>query len=104
MKRGFVLISTLALIVILSFLVLILSKTIYSDTLKTTVYANSIEKRIEIINYESFLVDLLIDNSILNKNLTLAEQEINFAINSYAGLKVRVALAGVLGGTWGRVG
>ena len=80
MKRGFVLISTLALIVILSFLVLILSKTIYSDTLKTTVYANSIEKRIEIINYESFLVDLLIDNSILNKNLTLAEQEINFAI------------------------
>ena len=80
MKNGFVLISTLALIVILSFLVLILSKTIYSDTLKTTVYANSIEKRIEIINYESFLVDLLIDNSILNKNLTLAEQEINFAI------------------------
>lgn len=80
MKRGFVLISTLALIVILSFLVLILSKTIYSDTLKTTVYANSIEKRVEIINYESFLVDLLIDNSILNKNLTLAEQEINFAI------------------------
>tara|TARA_Y100000994_G_scaffold41253_1_gene32198 strand:- start:1437 stop:2369 length:933 start_codon:yes stop_codon:yes gene_type:complete len=80
MKRGFVLISTLALIVILSFLVLILSKTIYSDTLKTTVYANSIEKRIEIINYESFLVDLLIDNSILNRNLTLAEQEINFAI------------------------
>ena len=80
MKRGFVLISTLALIVILSFLVLILSKTIYSDTLKTTVYADSIEKRIEIINYESFLVDLLIDNSILNKNLTLAEQEINFAI------------------------
>ena len=80
MKRGFVLISTLALMVILSFLVLILSKTIYSDTLKTTVYANSIEKRIEIINYESFLVDLLIDNSILNKNLTLAEQEINFAI------------------------
>ena len=80
MKNGFVLISTLALIVILSFLVLILSKTIYSDTLKTTVYANSIEKRIEIINYESFLVDLLIDNSILNRNLTLAEQEINFAI------------------------
>jgi|TARA_A100001011_G_scaffold103534_1_gene109480 type II secretory pathway component PulK len=80
MKKGFVLISTLALIVILSFLVLILSKTIYSDTLKTTVYANSIEKRIEIINYESFLVDLLIDNSILNRNLTLAEQEINFAI------------------------
>ena len=80
MKRGFVLISTLALIVILSFLVLVLSRTIYSDTLKTTIYANSIEKRIEIINYESFLVDLLIDNSVLNKNLNLAEQEINFSI------------------------
>ena len=74
MKRGFVLISTLALIVILSFLVLVLSRTIYSDTLKTTIYANSIEKRIEIINYESFLADLLIDNSVLNKNLNLAEQ------------------------------
>ena len=80
MKRGFVLISTLALIVILSFLVLVLSRTIYSDTLKTTIYANSIEKRIEIINYESFLVDLLIDNSVLNRNLNLAEQEINFSI------------------------
>ena len=80
MKRGFVLISTLALIVILSFLVLVLSRTIYSDTLKTTIYANSIEKRIEIINYESFLVDLLIDNSALNRNLNLAEQEINFSI------------------------
>ena len=80
MKRGFVLISTLALIVILSFLVLVLSRTIYGDTLKTTIYANSVEKRIEIINYESFLVDLLIDNSVLNRNLTLAEQEINFSI------------------------
>ena len=80
MRRGFVLISTLALIVILSFLVLVLSRTIYGDTLKTTIYANSVEKRIEIINYESFLVDLLIDNSLLNRNLTLAEQEINFSI------------------------
>ena len=80
MKRGFVLISTLALIVILSFLVLVLSRTIYNDTLKTTIYANSIEKRIEIINYESFLVDLLIDNSVLNKNLNLAEQEINLTL------------------------
>jgi general secretion pathway protein K len=60
--------------------VLVLSRTIYSDTLKTTIYANSIEKRIEIINYESFLVDLLIDNSVLNRNLNLAEQEINFSI------------------------
>ena len=63
MKRGFVLISTLALIVILSFLVLIISRTIYTDTLRTTFYAESMEKRIQIINYESLLVDLLIDNS-----------------------------------------
>ena len=80
MKKGFVLISTLALIVILSFLVLVISRTIYSDTLKTTVYANSLEKRIEIINYESFLVDLLINNNILNRNIDLAENEINFSI------------------------
>tara|TARA_B100001093_G_scaffold89442_1_gene81514 strand:+ start:10980 stop:11912 length:933 start_codon:yes stop_codon:yes gene_type:complete len=80
MRRGFVLISTLALIVILSFLVLVISRTIYSDTLKTTIYANSIEKRIEIINYETFLVDLLIDNNILNRNLGLAEEEINFTV------------------------
>ena len=31
MKKGFVLISTLALIVILSFIILVLSRTIYSD-------------------------------------------------------------------------
>ena len=85
MKKGFVLISTLALIVILSFLVLVISRTIYSDTLKTTVYANSLEKRIEIINYESFLVDLLIDNNILNRNIDLAENEINFSIQKKIG-------------------
>ena len=82
MKRGFVLISTLALIVILSFLILILSRTIYSDTLRTTIFAKSIEKRIEIINYESFLIDTLIDNSLLNRNLPLAESELNFNIQS----------------------
>ncbi len=79
MKRGFVLISTLALIVILSFLVLIIAD-IYGDTLKTTIYTNSVEKRIEIINYESILIDSLIDNNLLNKNLVLAEKEINFSI------------------------
>ena len=82
MKRGFVLISTLALIVILSFIILILSRTIYTDTLRTTLFASSLEKRIEIINYESFLVDTLIDNSLLNRNLLLAESELNFTIQS----------------------
>ena len=82
MKRGFVLISTLALIVILSFIILILSRTIYTDTLRTTLFATSLEKRIEIINYESFLVDTLIDNSLLNRNLLLAESELNYTIQS----------------------
>ena len=82
MNKGFVLISTLALIVILSFIILILSRTIYTDTLRTTLFATSLEKRIEIINYESFLVDTLIDNSLLNRNLLLAESELNFSIQS----------------------
>ncbi len=91
MKRGFVLISTLALIVILSFLVLIISRTIYTDTLRTTFYAESMEKRIQIINYESFLVDLLIDNSTLNRNLLFAENEINLILkDKFDGLSVSI--------------
>ena len=82
MKKGFVLISTLALLVILSFIILILSRTIYSDTLRTTIFASSLEKRIEIINYETFLVDTLIDNSLLNRNLLLAENELNLNIKT----------------------
>ena len=89
MKKGFVLISTLALIVILSFIILILSRTIYSDTLRTTLFATSLEKRIEIINYERFLIDTLIDNSLLNRNLLLAENELNFNIQSkFPGLSI----------------
>ena len=91
MKRGFVLISTLALIVILSFLVLIISRTIYTDTLRTTFYAQSMEKRIQIINYESLLVDLLIDNSTLNRNLLFAENEINLILkDKFDGLSVSI--------------
>ena len=91
MKRGFVLISTLALIVILSFLVLIISRTIYTDTLRATFYAESMEKRIQIINYESLLVDLLIDNSTLNRNLLFAENEINLILkDKFDGLSVSI--------------
>ena len=82
MKKGFVLISTLALIVILSFLVLIISRTIYTDTLKTSVFANSIEKRIELINTEKLLIDILISNSDRLRNVKLGEGELNFIINS----------------------
>jgi len=82
MKKGFVLISTLALIVILSFLVLIISRTIYTDTLKTNIFANSIEKRIELINTEKLLIDTLITNSDRLRNVKLGEGELNFIINS----------------------
>ena len=82
MKKSFVLISTLALIVILSFLVLIISRTIYTDTLKTSVFANSIEKRIELINTEKLLIDILISNSDRLRNAKLGEGELNFIINS----------------------
>ena len=82
MKKGFVLISTLALIVILSFIILVLSRTIYSDTLRSTIFAKSVENRIEIINYESFLIDTLVDNSLLNRNLLLAENELNLNVKA----------------------
>ena len=82
MKRGFVLISTLALILILSFLVLVLSRTIYTDTLKTNIYSTSIEKRIELINTEKILIDTFISNSDRLRNVEFAEGELNFIINT----------------------
>ena len=82
MKKGFVLISTLALILILSFLVLVLSRTIYTDTLKTNIYSLSIEKRIELINTEKILIDSFISNSDRLRNVELAESELNFIINT----------------------
>ena len=82
MKRGFVLISTLALILILSFLVLLLSRTIYTDTLKTNIYSTSIEKRIELINTEKILIDTFISNSDRLRNVEFAEGELNFIINT----------------------
>ena len=56
MKKGFILISTLALIVILSLLILLISRTLYTDSLKTNVFSNSVEKRIELINIEKLLI------------------------------------------------
>ena len=43
-EERFVLISTLALIVILSLLILLISRTLYTDSLKTNVFSNSVEK------------------------------------------------------------
>ena len=82
MRKGFVLISTLALIVILSFLVLIISRTIYTDTLKTSIFTNSIEKRIELINTERILIETFFSNSKRLRNVKIVEDEFNFILNS----------------------
>jgi len=82
MKKGFVLISTLALIVILSLLILLISRTLYTDSLKTNIFSNSVEKRIELINIEKLLIDSLNKNSDRLRDIKIAEDEINFFINS----------------------
>ena len=82
MKKGFVLISTLALVVILSTLVLIISRTIYTDTVRTNIYATSIEKRIELINTEKLLTETLLTNSDKLRNIEVSEEEINFILKS----------------------
>ena len=91
MRKGFVLISTLALIVILSFLILVISRLIYNDTIKSTVYTNSIEKRIELINSEKLFTNTLLNNSELLKNLTFAESQLNiFAKTKYENLDIEL--------------
>lgn len=89
MKKGFVLISTLALIVVLSFLILAISRLIYNDTVKSSIYTTSIEKRIEIINSEKLFINILKNNSILLKNLSIAETELNtYAKSKYENLSI----------------
>ena len=91
MRKGFVLISTLALIVILSFLILVISRLIYNDTIKSTVYTSSIEKRIELINSEKLFTNTLLNNSELLKNLTFAESQLNiFANTKYENLDIEL--------------
>ena len=91
MKKGFVLISTLALIVILSFLILVISRLIYNDTIKSTVYTSSIEKRIELINSEKLFTNTLLNNTELLKNLTFAESQLNiFANTQYENLDIEL--------------
>ncbi len=82
MKKGFVLISTLALILILSLLILLISRSLYTDSLKTNIFSISVEKRIELINIEKLLVDLLINNSDRLRDIKIAEEEISFFINA----------------------
>ena len=89
MKKGFVLITTLSVITILSFLILVINRTVIQDSVKTTIFNESILKRIQLINYEKFLIETLQNNSIQLRNLLLAEQEINsFMGEEYDGLKI----------------
>ena len=46
MKKGFILISTLSLVTILSFLTILISKQIFNDSVSTNIYQESIKKRI----------------------------------------------------------
>ena len=89
MKKGFVLITTLSVITILSFLILVINKTVIQDSVKTYVFNESILKRIQLINYEKFLIETLQNNSFQLRNLSLAEQEINtFMAEEYENLKI----------------
>ena len=69
MKKGFILISTLSLVTILSFLTILISKQIFNDSVSTNIYQESIKKRIELINYEKFITENLLNNSNLLRNL-----------------------------------
>tara|TARA_E500000331_G_scaffold144734_3_gene140962 strand:- start:15719 stop:16654 length:936 start_codon:yes stop_codon:yes gene_type:complete len=89
MKRGFVLISTLSIVAILSFLILIINKTVVQDSIKSYIFNESIHKRIQLINYEKFLIETLQNNSNQLRNLSLAEQQINFLMKEkYENLNV----------------
>ena len=44
MKKGFILISTLSLVTILSFLTILISKQIFNDSVSTNIYQESIKK------------------------------------------------------------
>ena len=68
MKKGFILISTLSLVTILSFLTILISKQIFNDSVSTNIYQESIKKRIELINYEKFITENLLNNSNLLRN------------------------------------
>ena len=91
MKRGFILISTLSLVTILSFLTILISKQIFDDSVSTNIYQESIKKRIELINYEKFITENLLNNSNLLRNLDIAEREFNFIVKrSFSNLTIEL--------------
>ena len=79
--KGYILISTLSIITILSLIVIFISRSIFQDTVKTSIFNNSIYYRIQLINYEKFLVQSLQNNSNFLRNLDLAKYQIQEMIN-----------------------
>ena len=79
--KGYILISTLSIITILSLIVIFISRSIFQDTVKTSIFNNSIFYRIQLINYEKFLVQSLQNNSNFLRNLDLATYQLEEMIN-----------------------
>ena len=79
--KGYILISTLSIITILSLIVIFISRSIFQDTVKTSIFNNSIYYRIQLINYEKFLVQSLQNNSNFLRNLDLATYQLEEMIN-----------------------
>ena len=79
--KGYILISTLSIITILSLIVIFISRSIFQDTVKTSIFNNSIYYRIQLINYEKFLVQSLQNNSNFLRNLDLATYQLEEMLN-----------------------
>lgn len=81
MKNGFILISTISIIAILSILTLFINSLTISNALAISNFNDSIEQRIKIINYERFVINSLQNNSNQLRNLQFAEGEINYLVS-----------------------
>ena len=81
MKNGFILISTISIIAILSILTLFINSLTISNALTISNFNDSIEQRIKIINYERFVINSLQNNSNQLRNLQFAEGEINYLVS-----------------------
>ena len=81
MKNGFILISTISIIAILSILTLFINSLTISNALTISNFNDSVEQRIKIINYERFVINSLQNNSNQLRNLQFAEGEINYLVS-----------------------
>ena len=81
MKRGFVLISTLSIVAILSFLILIINKTVVQDSIKSYIFNESIHKRIQLINYEKFLDEIFKNKKPNINKFFLRNRDLYISVN-----------------------